>query len=52
MLGIPMPEVGLQGSRIMAGIAACLDFKAHPHMLQHACGFARANAGHNVAPSS
>ena len=31
-----------------AGEAAGLDFKAHPHMLQHACGFALANKGHDT----
>jgi site-specific recombinase XerD len=31
-----------------AGVAAGLDFKAHPHMLRHACGFALANAGHDT----
>jgi len=29
-----------------AGIEAKLGFKAHPHMLRHACGFALANKGH------
>ena len=28
-----------------AGITAKLPFKAHPHMLRHACGFALANRG-------
>jgi hypothetical protein len=28
-----------------AGIAAGLDFKLHPHMLRHACGFALADKG-------
>jgi site-specific recombinase XerD len=28
-----------------AGIAAKLPFKAHPHMLRHACGYALANRG-------
>jgi integrase len=28
--------------------AAGLDFKAHPHMLRHACGYALANAGHDT----
>jgi site-specific recombinase XerD len=28
-----------------AGIQARLPFKAHPHMLRHACGFALANRG-------
>jgi site-specific recombinase XerD len=24
------------------------DFKAHPHMLRHACGYALANKGHDT----
>ena len=28
-----------------AGAVAALGFKAHPHMLRHACGFALANRG-------
>jgi integrase len=31
-----------------AGAEAGLRFKAHPHMLRHACGFALANAGHDT----
>jgi site-specific recombinase XerD len=31
-----------------AGEAAALGFKAHPHMLRHACGFALANKGHDT----
>ena len=31
-----------------AGRAAGLPFKAHPHMLRHACGFALANEGHDT----
>jgi type 1 fimbriae regulatory protein FimB/type 1 fimbriae regulatory protein FimE len=31
-----------------AGEAADLGFKAHPHMLRHACGFALANKGHDT----
>jgi len=31
-----------------AGAAARLGFKAHPHMLRHACGFALANKGHDT----
>jgi integrase len=31
-----------------AGAAAELGFKAHPHMLWHACGFALANKGHDT----
>ena len=30
------------------GQAAGLPYKAHPHMLRHACGFALANAGHDT----
>jgi len=32
----------------MVGEAAGFKFKAHPHMLRHACGFALANAGHDT----
>ncbi len=31
-----------------AGETANLGFKAHPHMLRHATGFALANAGHDT----
>jgi site-specific recombinase XerD len=31
-----------------AGRAVKLAFKAHPHMLRHACGYARANKGHDT----
>ena len=31
-----------------AGVEAKFDFKAHPHMLRHACGFALANKGHDT----
>jgi integrase len=31
-----------------AGIAAKMGFKARPHMLRHACGFALANKGHDT----
>lgn len=31
-----------------AGASAGLKFKAHPHMLRHACGFALANKGHDT----
>ena len=33
-----------------AGVEAKLGFKAHPHMLRHACGFALANKGHPGPP--
>jgi hypothetical protein len=29
-------------------LLARLGFKAHPHMLRHACGFAPANEGHDT----
>jgi type 1 fimbriae regulatory protein FimB/type 1 fimbriae regulatory protein FimE len=31
-----------------AGVEAGFGFKAHPHMLRHACGFALANKGHDT----
>ena len=31
-----------------AGKAAKLAFKAHSHMLRHACGYALANRGHDM----
>ena len=31
-----------------AGEAAKLGFKAHPHMLRHACGYALASEGHDT----
>jgi integrase len=31
-----------------AGVEAKLEFKAHPHMLRHACGYALANRGHDT----
>jgi site-specific recombinase XerD len=31
-----------------AGRAAKLAFKAHAHMLRHACGYALANKGHDT----
>ena len=31
-----------------AGATAGFQFKAHPHMLRHACGFALANKGHDT----
>src|SRR4030095_8531793 len=31
-----------------AGVKAKLAFKAHPHMLRHACGYALANRGHDT----
>jgi hypothetical protein len=31
-----------------AGVEAKLGFKAYPHMLRHACGYALANKGHDA----
>jgi integrase len=31
-----------------AGAVAGFEFKAHPHMLRHACGFVLANKGHDT----
>jgi site-specific recombinase XerD len=31
-----------------AGLTAGLKFKAHPHMLRHACGYALTNKGHDT----
>jgi site-specific recombinase XerD len=38
----------LPGCLEQAGAAAGFKFKAHPHMLRHACGFALANKGHDT----
>jgi site-specific recombinase XerD len=32
----------------VTGAVAGFEFKAHPHMLRHACGFALANKGHDT----
>jgi integrase len=46
--GAPFSTAGFAKMVERAGVAAGLDFKAHPHMLRHACGFALANAGHDT----
>ena len=46
--GSPFTTTGFARMVERAGEAAGLDFKAHPHMLQHACGFALANKGHDT----
>jgi integrase len=46
--GAPFTPAGFAKLVERAGNAAGLDFKAHPHMLRHACGFALANAGHDT----
>src|SRR6185369_12426906 len=46
--GAPFTTAGFARMVERAGRAAKLDFKAHPHMLRHACGFALANKGHDT----
>src|SRR3954470_9725932 len=44
----PFTTAGFARMVERAGIEAGLGFKAHPHMLRHACGFALANKGHDT----
>jgi integrase len=46
--GSPFSTAGFAKMIERAGVEAGFDFKAHPHMLRHACGFALANAGHDT----
>ena len=46
--GAPFSTAGLARMVERAGDVARLAFKAHPHMLRHACGFALANKGHDT----
>jgi type 1 fimbriae regulatory protein FimB/type 1 fimbriae regulatory protein FimE len=46
--GAPFTTAGFARMMERAGEAAGLKFKAHPHMLRHACGFALANKGHDT----
>ena len=46
--GSPLTTAGFARMVERAGSAAELGFKAHPHMLRHACGFALANKGHDT----
>lgn len=46
--GAPFTTAGFARMVERAGEAAGLGFKAHPHMLRHACGFALANKGHDT----
>jgi type 1 fimbriae regulatory protein FimB/type 1 fimbriae regulatory protein FimE len=46
--GSPFSTAGFAKMIERVGVAAGLDFKVHPHMLRHACGFALANAGHDT----
>src|SRR5262245_8504068 len=46
--GAPFTTAGFARMVERAGSGAELGFKAHPHMLRHACGFALANKGHDT----
>jgi type 1 fimbriae regulatory protein FimB/type 1 fimbriae regulatory protein FimE len=46
--GAPFTPAGFAKLVERAGIAAKLEFKAHPHMLRHACGYKLANDGHDT----
>jgi integrase len=46
--GSPFTTAGFARMVERTGGAAGLGFKAHPHMLRHACGFALANKGHDT----
>jgi integrase len=46
--GVPFGTAGFARIVERAGSEARLGFKAHPHMLRHACGYALANRGHDT----
>ncbi len=46
--GAPFSTAGFARMVERAGVEAKLRFKAHPHMLRHACGHALANRGHDT----
>jgi integrase len=46
--GAPFSTAGFARMVERAGAEAKLGFKAHPHMLRHACGFALASKGHDT----
>jgi site-specific recombinase XerD len=46
--GAPFTTAGFARMVERAGIEANLGFKAHPHMLRHACGYTLANKGHDT----
>jgi site-specific recombinase XerD len=46
--GAPFSPAGFARMIERAGIEAKLTFKAHPHMLRHACGYKLANDGHDT----
>jgi integrase len=46
--GSPFTTAGFARMVERVAVEAKLGFKAHPHMLRHACGFALANKGHDT----
>jgi integrase len=46
--GTPFTTAGFARMVERAGAEAKFGFKAHPHMLRHACGYALANRGHDT----
>ena len=44
----PFTTAGFARMIERVGVEAGLGFKAHPHMLRHACGYALANKGHDT----
>lgn len=46
--GAPFSTAGFARMVERAGAEARLGFKAHPHMLRHACGYKLANDGHDT----
>jgi site-specific recombinase XerD len=46
--GAPFSTAGFARMVERVGIEAKLAFKAHPHMLRHACGYKLANDGHDT----
>jgi type 1 fimbriae regulatory protein FimB/type 1 fimbriae regulatory protein FimE len=46
--GAPFSTAGFARMIERVGVEAKLGFKAHPHMLRHACGYALANKGHDT----
>jgi site-specific recombinase XerD len=46
--GVPFTTAGFARMIERAGAKAKLGFKAHPHMLRHACGYKLANDGHDT----
>jgi integrase len=44
----PFTTAGFARMVERAGVEAGLGFKAHPHMLRHACGYTLANKGHDT----